>query len=161
VILCTGALTIFLYLKPKFLFTSSHNNIKSVSHSEFHENRALTIYYLDQGELRPEKIKPSSKLTRTGIAEDVASAYLKPYNAHLNKCFLSTKGIAYLDLSENLRKDFKGSVMEEYLFVMGILKSLKANISGIKAVKILVDGNEIESIAGHIELTYPIEEKDG
>ncbi|HLC16630.1 MAG TPA: GerMN domain-containing protein [Thermodesulfovibrionia bacterium] len=161
VILCTGALTIFFELKPYFLFTSSPKNTKSVPVSDIHESRALTVYYLEHGELRPEKTRPSSKLTRTGIAEDVASAYLKPYHAQLNRCFLSTTGVAYLDVSEDLRKGFKGSVMEEYLFVMGMLKSLKANISGIKAVMILIDGNEIESIAGHIELTYPIEDVDG
>ena len=49
--------------------------------------------------------------------------------------------------------------MDEYLFVMGLLKSLKANISGINSVRILIDGNEIESLGGHIDLTYPIREK--
>ena len=149
-------LTTIFYLKPQFLWNKCSD---SLSEPEFNGNRVLTIYYPENGELIPRKAKPSAKLTRTGVASDVVTEYLKPYNSHLNRCFLSTSGVAYVDISGNLRKTFRGSVMDEYLLVMGLLKSLKANISGIKSVRILIDGMEIESLGGHIDLTNPIREK--
>lgn len=158
-ILCTGVLTSLFYLRPQFLWNTSSESGGELSESEFDNKRSLTIYFPENGELTPTKTKPSLKLTRTGVAEDVAKEYLKQYNSQLNNCFLSTRGVAYLDISEDLRKNFSGSVIDEYLFIMGLLKSLKENISGIKSIRILIDGSEIESLGGHIDLTYPIREK--
>ncbi len=62
----------------------------------------------------------------------------------------------YLDLSDELRRNFQGDALSEFLILKGIHDSLVANLQDFQDVKILVEGKEIESLGGHFYLKYPL-----
>jgi spore germination protein GerM len=68
-------------------------------------------------------------------------------------------GIAYLDFSKELF-DIEKKPYIEYNLVFAIVKSIVANIEGIKAVVFMVNGKQIDTIKGFLDLTHPITPKD-
>ena len=78
-----------------------------------------------------------------------------PEKAKLNAVFITGDGIAYVDISEALRRQHPGGVQSERLTIFSIVNSLILNIAEIKAVKILIQGKESMTLAGHIDLRFP------
>lgn len=64
-------------------------------------------------------------------------------------------GIATVDFSGDIVKYFVGGSTGEELMIASVVNTL-TEFSEIKSVKILVDGKEVETIAGHMDLTAPI-----
>ncbi|MBI5631958.1 MAG: GerMN domain-containing protein [Nitrospirae bacterium] len=62
----------------------------------------------------------------------------------------------YLDLSDEVRRNFQGDALSEFLVLKGIYDSLMANLQDFQDLKILVEGKEIESLGGHFYLKYPL-----
>jgi hypothetical protein len=62
----------------------------------------------------------------------------------------------YIDLSDEVRRNFQGDALSEYLLLNGLYESLVSNISDFQDVKILVEGRELETLGGHIYLKYPL-----
>ena len=61
-----------------------------------------------------------------------------------------------MDLSAAVRENHPGGVDTELLTVYSIVNSLVLNIPEIRAVKILINGNESMTLAGHIDLQKPV-----
>ena len=76
-----------------------------------------------------------------------------PSTAVIRAVFLATDGTAYLDFSNQTLADFKPGIASECLAVYAIVDSLAANIPAVKRVKILVEGREVDTLDGHIDLT--------
>jgi len=64
----------------------------------------------------------------------------------------------YVDLSDEFRRNFQGDVLAEFLLLKGLYESLISNEQEIQDVKILIEGKEIETLGGHLLLTYPLRE---
>ncbi|HXY04076.1 MAG TPA: GerMN domain-containing protein, partial [Terriglobales bacterium] len=62
-------------------------------------------------------------------------------------------GLAVIDLNAALANGHRSGVLVEELTIASLVASLSANIPGITRVKILVDGNERDTLAGHADLT--------
>ena len=77
-----------------------------------------------------------------------------PHSVRVNSVTVSD-GIATLDLSANLVKNFTGGSTGEEMLVASFVNTL-TEFSEIKRVKILVDGKSVETIAGHMDLTEPL-----
>jgi hypothetical protein len=92
-------------------------------------------------------------------AEDIVRASLEPYNAKLIQFYMDRHGTVYIDVSGELEKNFQGSLMDEYLVVSGLLKSLNTHIPSIKTMKVLIEGRETDTLGGHISLMVPVESK--
>lgn len=67
--------------------------------------------------------------------------------------FLSSDGTAFLDLSQDAVRGFAPGIESEALAVYSIVDSLSANVPAVLRVKILVQGQEVETLDGHIDLT--------
>lgn len=67
--------------------------------------------------------------------------------------FLDTDGTAYLDFSNTMLADFTPGIASETLVVYSIVNSLAANIPTLKRVKILLQGQEVETLDGHADLS--------
>ena len=76
-----------------------------------------------------------------------------PSTAVIRAVFLAADGTAYLDFSNQTLADFKPGIASECLAVYAIVDSLAANIPAVKRVKILVEGREVDTLDGHIDLT--------
>lgn len=66
------------------------------------------------------------------------------------------KNVAYVDFSKELIKNFTGGSTGEIMLVGSIVDTL-TEYPEIKAVQILVDGKEIDSLSGHMDLSTPIQ----
>lgn len=67
--------------------------------------------------------------------------------------FLTPEGTAIVDLSQEALTDFQPGIESESLAIYSIVDSLCANIPQIKEVKFLVQGQEVQTLDGHIDLT--------
>jgi spore germination protein GerM len=65
-------------------------------------------------------------------------------------------GVAKVNFDQTLSKEHPGGSSAEMLTLYSIVNSLTLNFPQIKRVQILIDGKEVESIAGHISLKQPV-----
>ena len=76
-----------------------------------------------------------------------------PPSADVRAVFLTSDGTAYLDLSNSALTGFLPGIESETLAVYSIVNSVAANVPAVKKVKILVQGQEVETLDGHADLT--------
>jgi hypothetical protein len=88
------------------------------------------------------------------VAEPLVSAI--PPGTKLRALFVSERGEAYVDLSREVSSAHEGGVLNELLTVYTIVNTLTANLPAVTAVQVLVDGKEVETLAGHVDLRRPL-----
>ena len=89
---------------------------------------------------------PRNSLLRT-IAAD----------AKLRAIYIISDGACYVDLSRAVGKDHPGGCNSELLTIYSVVNSLILNVPEIKRVKLLIEGEEVQTLAGHIDLVFPLE----
>jgi len=80
-----------------------------------------------------------------------------PPDAALLAFYLLPDGIAVADFSEALANSIPSGIESEQLAVDSITRTLAANIPQAKQLKILIHGQEADTLAGHLDLTQPFE----
>jgi hypothetical protein len=78
-----------------------------------------------------------------------------PVGTDLSAIYIDPDKVCFVDLSESVKKKHPGGVNSELLTIYSVVNSLILNVSEIKRVKILIDGNEAPTLAGHISLQLP------
>jgi hypothetical protein len=78
-----------------------------------------------------------------------------PRGVQLRELFITSQGVAYLDLSQEVVSNHPGGSSAEELTVFSLTQTLIANFPSVKTAKILVEGREIQTLAGHLDLTIP------
>ena len=78
-----------------------------------------------------------------------------PAGTTVRGVFAGTKGEMYVDLSPEASGG-AGGTLDEALAVFAIVNAVTANLPTVTAVQILVDGKEVDSLWGHIDLREPI-----
>jgi len=78
-----------------------------------------------------------------------------PAGTTLRALFLTPRGEAYVDLSSELSTAHPGGSIAELLTVYAIVHALTANLPAVTSVQILVDGREVDTLAGHVNLRRP------
>jgi spore germination protein GerM len=68
-----------------------------------------------------------------------------------------TKNDVYIDLSGEVQRNHPGGTTSEILTVYALVSALTANLPAITTVQILVDGKEVDTLAGHLDLRRPLE----
>jgi hypothetical protein len=79
-----------------------------------------------------------------------------PAGAEVRSLFLTSRGEAFVDITAPLATNHPGGSLHEALTVYAIVNALTVNLPDITAVQILIDGREVDSLAGHIDLRHPI-----
>jgi spore germination protein GerM len=69
-------------------------------------------------------------------------------------------GTVYLDFSSELVASHPGGSAAEYCTVASIVRTVGENFPEVQRVQILVDGSQIETIAGHIRADEPFYVRD-
>jgi spore germination protein GerM len=86
-------------------------------------------------------------------AEPLLSAV--PSGTRLRAVFV-TNGEAYVDVTGDMISAHPGGSLNELLTVYTIVGALTANLPAVNAVQILVDGKEVDTLTGHIDLRQPL-----
>jgi hypothetical protein len=79
-----------------------------------------------------------------------------PAGTVVRAVFLTSGGQAYVDLGGTIVSGQAGGSFDELLAVYAIVNAVTVNLPDISAVQILVDGKQVDSLAGHIDLRYPL-----
>ena len=80
-----------------------------------------------------------------------------PPTTRLRAIYITEEGTCYVDFSAEIQENHPGGAATELLTVYSIVNSLILNIAEIEAVKILIEGQESITLAGHIDLQHPLE----
>jgi hypothetical protein len=81
------------------------------------------------------------------------SSHPLPAGSEIRNVYLVDPGMAVIDANFALADRHRSGVLVEELTVISLVQTLSANVPGINRVKILVDGKERETLAGHADLT--------
>jgi hypothetical protein len=76
-----------------------------------------------------------------------------PPDAVLLAFYILPNGTAIADFSEALATATPSGIQSEQLAVDSITKTLEANVPRVQRLKILIHGQEVETLAGHLDLT--------
>jgi spore germination protein GerM len=76
-----------------------------------------------------------------------------PPGTGLLEFYLLQEGTAVADFSNVISTDMPSGIQSEQVAVESIADTLAANIPNLRRLKILIDGQETKTLAGHIDLT--------
>jgi hypothetical protein len=124
----------------------------------------LYVAYDDPGTLRPQSTQIPMPGVRQQRAEQVLRAliaiYLDKNSPHplppgsdIRSVYLVDPGLAVIDVNAALADGHRSGVLPEELTVASMIETLAANVPGILRVKILVEGKQRETLAGHADLS--------
>jgi len=82
-----------------------------------------------------------------------------PEGTAVRGVFMGGHGELYVDLTPEVLKHPGGS-LDEALAVYAIVQAVTTSLPDVTAVQILIDGKEVDSLAGHIDLREPIGKSD-
>lgn len=74
----------------------------------------------------------------------------------IRQIFLTDSGDAFVDLSKEAVTNHRGGSLDELFAVYAIVNTLTVNLPAVKHVQILVDGQEVDTLAGHVDLRHPL-----
>ena len=75
-----------------------------------------------------------------------------PAETKLLAVFVTQDGIAYVDFDRAMSEKHPGGTFTEFLTVFSIVNTLTLNMEEIRAVKILIEGRDAKTLAGHIDI---------
>lgn len=101
-----------------------------------------------------EKYKAAVEALLAGTDDKKLTAVF-PKKAKLRKVSVSG-GVAKVDFDKNLISGFVGGSTGEEMLVGSLVNTL-TEFPEIKKVQILVEGKEIDSLSGHLDLSRPVE----
>ena len=82
---------------------------------------------------------------------------LIPPGTTLRAFYATERGDAFVDLSTEVASEHAGGSATELLTVYAIVNAVTANLPAVQRVQILVDGREVDTLAGHVDLRRPLE----
>ena len=86
-----------------------------------------------------------------------------PPDAALLGFYITPDGTGVADFSDELQTGIPSGILSEQLAVDSIVQTLGANRTGIQRLKILIHGQEAETLAGHLDLSgfFPVPSAGG
>jgi hypothetical protein len=76
-----------------------------------------------------------------------------PADATLLEFYVLPDGTAVADFSDTLATATPSGILSEQMAVDSIARTLEANVPGLHRLKLLIKGQEAETLAGHVDLT--------
>lgn len=76
-----------------------------------------------------------------------------PTGATLLDFYILPDGTAVADFSDELASEMPSGILSEWMAVSSLAQTLGANVPSIMRLKILIRGQEAETLAGHIDLS--------
>ena len=108
--------------------------------------------------VQPDDTAPMGKLIIESLIKGPKEGLMRTISpdATLRALFVTGDKTAYADFSPVIREKHPGGCKSEIITIYSIVNSLILNIPEIDAVKILIDGRESMTLAGHIDLRFPL-----
>jgi hypothetical protein len=128
------------------------------------EQVTLFVAHDEDGTLRAEAARIPLPSGRQQRAEELLRALLSLYldkssphvlgsGADIRSVFLVDPGVAVIDVNAAFADTHRSGVLVEELTIASLIHTISVNTPGILKVKVLVDGKERDTLAGHADLT--------
>jgi hypothetical protein len=128
------------------------------------EQVSVWVAYDNSGTLRPQPISIPVSTGRQQRAEELLRGLVELYTgknsphplqagAEVRNVFLVDPGLAVIDVNSAFVDGQISGILAEELTIASLVQTLTANISGLTRVKILVDGKERATLAGHVDIS--------
>jgi spore germination protein GerM len=164
------ALVALYFVGPRWLTAPPPGGDSSVAAAEDARKIRARLFYVDEagtgltsveqevtyGQGTVEQAKRIVEAQLAAPAAPLVSAI--PPGTKLRTLFLTAGGDAYVDLSGELQKNHPGGTTNEILTVYTLVSALTSNLPAVTGVQVLVDGREVDTLAGHLDLRRPIEQ---
>ena len=79
-----------------------------------------------------------------------------PDGTALRTIYLTPDGNAFVDLSRHVSEGHAGGSLDELFTVYALVNALALNMDRIDAVQILIEGREVDTLKGHVDLRRPL-----
>jgi len=131
------------------------------------EKQKVKLYFSDLNErfLIPEERYITKRRSPDEMVRALAEELIKgPHTTDLVETFPKEtdlrggtvkNGVAYLDFGRNLIDLHPGGSASEMMTIYSLTNTIILNVPSVTQVKILIDGNTLETIKGHIDTSKP------
>lgn len=125
----------------------------------------MTLYFPShgRGQLVPEERQVAWAKTESDRVRQVLLALIEgshegqsrslPSGTTIRGVFLARDGTALLDLGGDPSSEFGPGISSESLVVYSVVNSLAANIPAVQRVIFLIQGQQAETLSGHVDLS--------
>jgi spore germination protein GerM len=126
----------------------------------------VTLYVADDqsGTLRPQSARIPLPEGRQQRAEELLRALVGIYvqknsphvlaaEAEVREVYIVDPGLAVIDINSAFVEGHRSGILVEELTVASLVETLAGNIPGINRVRILVDGKQRATLAGHADVS--------
>jgi spore germination protein GerM len=79
-----------------------------------------------------------------------------PEGTVLRAFYVTDRGDAFVDLSQEVSRAHPGGSLNELMTVYALVNAVTANLPAVQRVQILVDGKEVDALAGHVDIRRPL-----
>ena len=110
------------------------------------EDRTLTLV-----SATPDRVRQILMALREGSREGLEGAI--PAETEIRAVYLAPDGIAYVDFDETFERAVSPGIRSETLTIYAIVNTLAVNLPSLQQVRILLEGREAETLAGHADLS--------
>jgi hypothetical protein len=169
IVLLAASLTMSVYvwrMRSRVVETrQTETNNKPVTPPVSGPTEQVTLYvaYDDPGILRSQSFRiplPEGRQQRAhellrallGLYLDKTSPHEMGAGSEVKDVYLVEPGLAVIDVNSAFANGHRSGVLVEELTVASLVQTLAANVPGLTRVKILVDGKERDTLAGHADL---------
>ena len=83
-----------------------------------------------------------------------------PQGTKLLGVYVSERNEAFVDLDSTVRTKHPGGSMNELYTVYTIVNTLTTNLQDVQNVQLLIDGREVDTLAGHVDLRHPLRKNE-
>jgi hypothetical protein len=104
--------------------------------------------------LSADPVQRSRQLIQALIANPPTEAQRTlPADATLLAFYILPDGTAIADFSDTLSSELPSGILSEGMAVNSIVRTLESNVAGLRRLKILIKGQEVDTLADNVDLT--------
>jgi spore germination protein GerM len=137
--------------------SDSENTGKSVVHLYFSDEENSFLTAEKRVFFNADRPAEFGKIIIEALIEGPRKGLVRtiPTGTKLRALYITQERIAFVDFSDTVKEGDPGGVKSELLTIFSIVNSLVLNMPQVDAVKILINGNESMTLAGHVDLRFP------
>lgn len=107
-------------------------------------------------------VEQGRQIVLAQIAADAEAPLVRavPAGATLRSFYISSRGEAFVDMGPEIVSAHPGGTTAEQVTVYAIVNAVTANLPSVATVQLLVDGKEVDTLAGHVDIRRPLQRND-
>ncbi|MEO5361734.1 MAG: GerMN domain-containing protein [Nitrospirota bacterium] len=167
VMLIVGTTVIYYYIMWKDDNSSDSASLIALKEKEklVSDAQDVKVFYPEGAALNIMVIKikqtfDTMKIAETAIGElfnlnSIPNKEAFPSNTRVLGVYYGIDKILYVDLSSDIKRNFQGDALKEFLIIKSIYETATSNLE-LDDVKILINGKEEDTLGGHYSISSPI-----